>query len=79
MVASSKSEPNCAKDAISLYWANSNFKEPAILFHWFLIELQNQHVLTDNPTLIAGLFLYKINSVSKKIWPSVIEITFVGI
>jgi len=34
---------------------------------------------TDSPTLIAGLIPWLKSSVSKKIWPSVIEITLVGI
>ena len=34
---------------------------------------------TDNPTLTAGRIPWLNNSVSKKICPSVIEITFVGI
>jgi hypothetical protein len=33
----------------------------------------------DNPTLIAGRIPLKNNSVSKKICPSVIEMTLVGI
>ena len=34
---------------------------------------------TDKPTLIAGLIPWLKSSVSRKICPSVIEITFVGI
>ena len=34
---------------------------------------------TDNPTLIAGLTPELNKFVSRKIWPSVIEITLVGI
>ena len=35
--------------------------------------------LTDRPTLIAGRMPRKNSSVSRKIWPSVIDMTFVGI
>ena len=34
---------------------------------------------TESPTLIAGLIPLKKSSVSRKIYPSVIEITLVGI
>ena len=59
-------------------WANSNFKEPAIDFNTAFCAAEPTR-LTDNPGDTAGRIPLENNSVSKKIWPSVIEITFVGI
>ena len=53
-VDTSKSEPNWAKAAISLYWANSNLIEPATCFIPFTWAAEPT-LLTDSPTLIAGL------------------------
>lgn len=44
-----------------------------------LIQAADPTLDTDKPTLIAGLIPLKNNSDSKKIYPSVIEITLVGI
>jgi len=44
-----------------------------------LIWAADPTLLTDKPTLIAGLIPLKNNSVSKKIYPSVILMTLVGI
>jgi hypothetical protein len=61
----------------SLNWAKINFKSPAI----FLITLfwaAEPTRETDKPGETAGLIPLENKSVSKKIWPSVIEITLVG-
>ena len=65
-VAASKSEPNCANAATSLYCANSNFKEPETCFMAFICAAEPTRE-TDKPTLIAGRIPLKNNSVSKKI------------
>lgn len=53
-VAASRSDPNWAKAATSLYWASSSFKEPATYFI-ALIWAADPTLDTDRPTLIAGL------------------------
>ena len=77
-VAASKSEPNCAKAAISLYWASSSFIDPETFFI-ALVWAEDPTLETDRPTFIAGLIPWLNSSVSRKICPSVIDITFVGI
>ena len=52
--------------------------EPDTFFMAF-VWAEDPTLDTDNPTLIAGLIPWLKSSVSKNIWPSVIEITFVGI
>ena len=44
-----------------------------------LVWAEDPTLDTDKPTLIAGLIPWLKSSVSKNIWPSVIEITLVGI
>ena len=51
--------------------------EPATFF-MALVWAADPTLDTDSPTLTAGLIPWLNNSVSKNIWPSVIEITFVG-
>ena len=77
-VDASKSEPNCANAAISLYCANSNFIDPETFFIAFVWAADPTRE-TDKPTLIAGLIPWLNRFVSKNICPSVIDITFVGI
>ena len=77
-VASSKAKPNLVKPSTSRNWANSNFKEPAIFFITLFCAAEPTR-LTDKPGDTAGLIPLENNSVSKNIWPSVIEITLVGI
>jgi hypothetical protein len=52
-VAASRSEPNCAKAATSLYWASSSFMLPATCF-MDLVWAADPTRDTDRPTLIAG-------------------------
>jgi len=66
------------KPNISRYCANSNLILPARAF----IDgycAADPTLLTDKPTLTAGLTPWVKSSASKNTWPSVIEITFVGI
>jgi len=53
-VDASRSEPNWAKAATSLYWASSNFIEPDTCFI-ALIWAADPTLDTERPTLIAGL------------------------
>ena len=53
-VAASRSEPNWAKAATSLYWANYSLSLPATCF-MALIWAADPTLETDRPTLIAGL------------------------
>ena len=76
-VEASKSDPNWAKAAISLYCASSSFIDPATFFI-ALVWAADPTLDTDKPTFTAGLIPWLNNSVSKKICPSVIDITFVG-
>ena len=78
IVASSKAKPNFTNSSISLYWANSNFNEPANPFIT-LFWAAEPTLLTEIPGLIAGIIPLLNKSASKNIWPSVIDITFVGI
>ena len=68
---------NWAKAAISRYWASSSLIEPATFFIALVCAAEPTR-LTDRPTLIAGRTPWKNSSVSRKIWPSVIEMTLVG-
>src|SRR6202034_1896869 len=70
-------EPNWANAANSRYCARSSFKvEPTCLTALMAAEKPTRE--TERPTLTAGRTPELNRSVSKKIWPSVIEITFVG-
>ncbi len=76
-VAASSSEPNWAKASRSRYWASSSFRRPATLRiarSWALPPTR----LTEMPTFSAGRTPEKKSLLSRKICPSVIEITFVG-
>ena len=76
-VAASSSEPNCANASSSRYWARSRRRRPAtflIAFVWAFPPTRE----TDVPTLIAGRTPEKKRLDSRKICPSVIEMTFVG-
>ena len=53
-VEASKSDPNCAKAAISLYCANSNFTEPATDFIAFVCA-DDPTLDTERPVFTAGL------------------------
>ncbi|KAH3686935.1 hypothetical protein WICPIJ_002096 [Wickerhamomyces pijperi] len=54
LVEASKSEPNWAKAATSLYWAKKSFKEPATCFMALTWAAEPTRE-TDKPTLMAGL------------------------
>ncbi len=76
-MALSRSEPNCEKAASSRYWASSRRRLPAIFFIALICAFPPTRE-TEMPTLIAGRTPEKNRSASRKICPSVIEITFVG-
>ena len=76
-VSSSRSEPNCAKASRSRNCDSSPFIRPATFFIgviWALPPTRD----TEMPTLIAGRTPEKKSFGSRKICPSVIEITLVG-
>ncbi len=76
-VAWSRSEPNWANASTSRNWARSSFRRPAtdfIAFTWAFEPTRD----TEMPTLIAGRTPEKNRFDSRKICPSVIEITLVG-
>ena len=75
--ALSSSEPNCANASSARYCARSRRKRPATFFI-ALIWAAPPTRLTDAPTLIAGRTPEKNSSDSRNSWPSVIEMTFVG-
>ena len=78
LVVASKSDANWANASNSLNWARSSLNLPAT----FLIALVCAAPPTRDteiPALIAGLIPALNNEDSRKIWPSVIEITLVGI
>ncbi len=76
-VASSRSDANCAKAASSRYCASaSRTPPPSFLITEVCAAPPTRD--TDRPALIAGRMLALNRSDSRKIWPSVIEITFVG-
>ena len=77
-VALSKSEENWVKTSISRYWARSIRMLPAAFF-MALVWAAPPTRDTDRPTLTAGRIPSKNRSLSRKIWPSVMEITLVGI
>ncbi len=66
-----------AKAAISRYWARSRRRRPATAFIAFTCAEPPTRE-TELPTLIAGRMPELKRSDSRKIWPSVIEMTFVG-
>ena len=76
-VALSRSLPNWEKAASSRYWARSMRSRPATCFmapSW----AEPPTRLTDRPTFTAGRMPELNSSVSRKIWPSVMEMTLVG-
>ena len=73
----SRSDPNWAKAASSRYWASSSRSEPA-LFFIALICADPPTRDTEMPALMAGRWPELKRSVSRKICPSVMEMTLVG-
>jgi hypothetical protein len=76
-VALSRSEANWANAASARYWARSSFSGPATFFI-ALVWAAEPTRLTEMPMFRAGRWPALKRSVSRKIWPSVIEMTFVG-
>ena len=76
-VAASRSEPNCANAATSRYCASSSLSEPLTCFIVFICAAEPTRE-TLRPTLMAGRMPLKKSSVSRKICPSVMLMTFVG-
>ena len=76
-VASSRSEANCANAASSRYWARAR-RTPPPSFLMTLVWAAPPTRDTEIPALMAGRIPALKRSVSRKIWPSVIEITLVG-
>src|ERR1039457_1491526 len=76
-VTLSRSDPNCENAASSRYCARSNFSvEPTCLVALMAAAKPTRD--TDRPTLTAGRTPELKRSVSRKIWPSVMEMTLVG-
>src|SRR5690606_38887030 len=73
----SRSEANAANASSSRYWDRSSRSEPATSF-MALIWAAPPTRDTDTPTLMAGRTPWLNRSVSRKHWPSVIEMTLVG-
>ncbi len=76
-VALSRSEPNWEKAASSRYWASSSLMDPAtdfMAFTWAAPPTRE----TEMPTFRAGRTPALNRSDSRKIWPSVMEMTLVG-
>ena len=76
-VSASRSEPNWAKASRSRYWESSIFSLPATFFIGVSCALPPTRD-TEMPTLMAGRTPEKNRLGSRKICPSVIEMTFVG-
>ncbi len=76
-VARSRSEPNWANASSSRYCASSRRRRPATLFIAFVCAEEPTRD-TEMPTLTAGRTPEKKRSDWRKICPSVIEITLVG-
>ena len=73
----SRSEANMAKAASSRYCARSRRRRPAtpfMAFTWAEPPTRD----TELPTLMAGRMPELKRSASRKIWPSVMEMTLVG-
>ena len=73
----SRSEENEAKASSSRNWARSRRRRPATDF-MALIWADPPTRDTEMPTLMAGRTPELNRPVSRKIWPSVIEMTLVG-
>ena len=76
-VALSRSDANWAKAARARYWARSSLSGPATFF-MALVWAAEPTRLTEMPMFRAGRWPELKRSVSRKIWPSVIEMTLVG-
>ena len=76
-VALSSSEPNCANASSSRYCARSSRRRPATFFIAFVCAAEPTRD-TEVPTLTAGRTPEKKSSELRKICPSVMEMTFVG-
>ncbi len=76
-VALSRSLANCANAARARYCARSSLSGPATCF-MALVWAAEPTRDTEMPMFIAGRWPALNRSVSRKIWPSVIEITLVG-
>ena len=75
--AASRSEAKAANASRSRYWDRASLSPPATFFI-ALICASPPTRDTDRPTLMAGRTPELNRSVSRKICPSVIEMTFVG-
>ena len=75
--AASRSEPNAANASSSRYCDRSSRSEPETCFI-ALIWAAPPTRETEMPTLIAGRTPWLNRSDSRKTWPSVIEMTLVG-
>ena len=76
-VALSRSDANWAKAARERYWARSSLSGAATFF-MALVWASEPTRETEMPMLRAGRWPELKRSVSRKIWPSVMEITLVG-
>ena len=76
-VASSRSEANCEKAANSRYCARAR-RIPPPSFLMILVWAAPPTRETERPALMAGRIPALNRSVSRKIWPSVMEMTLVG-
>ena len=76
-VSASRSEPNCANASRSRNCESSIFRRPATFFIGVICALPPTRD-TEMPTLMAGRTPELKRFGSRKIWPSVIEMTFVG-
>ena len=75
--AASRSEAKEANASRSRYWESASLSPPATVFI-ALICASPPTRDTDRPTLMAGRTPELNRSDSRKIWPSVIEMTLVG-
>ena len=76
-MSASSSEPNWANASSSRYCESSIRSLPATFFIGLICALPPTRD-TEMPTLMAGRTPERNRSASRKIWPSVIEMTFVG-
>ena len=75
--AASRSEANIANASMARNCARSTLSEPVTAFIALVIAAPPTRD-TDTPTSIAGRWLAANRSDCRKIWPSVIEMTLVG-
>ena len=76
-MSASRSEPNWANASSSRYCESSSRSLPAT-FRIGVVCAEPPTRDTEMPTLMAGRTPERNRSASRKIWPSVIEMTFVG-